>query len=103
MNLKEVLAKEFVKQKTKQTTAYYSFIEGYDTCQKIYEEKLLWISVDERLPPFNEYVLIFFSELEYCVGCLTDKGFICSIYDPCHDVFQNIALLDKVTHWRMIF
>ncbi len=35
-----------------------SFISGYETCQKEYEEKLHWIPVEERLPENREHVLI---------------------------------------------
>ena len=77
-----------------------AFQNGYEQYQKEYEEKLSWISVEEKLPPLNEYVLFKYSEGEYCVGCLKNYGYYCTTYIPAYNDFSSINLLSEVTHWR---
>ena len=81
-------------------TRNLAYLLGYDDCRKEYEEKLRWISVEEKLPPLNEYVLFKYSEGEYCVGCLKNYGYYCTTYIPAYNDFSSINLLSEVTHWR---
>lgn len=37
-----------------------AFQNGYEQCQKEYEEKLRWIPVEEKLPEIGQRVLLFF-------------------------------------------
>ena len=73
----------------------FSFRAGVEFAQQ-------WISIEDKLPPLNEYVLFKYSETELCVGCMNIYGFYCSPYIPAENDFASIHLLSEVTHWRPI-
>ena len=71
-------------------------------CNNEYEEKLRWISVEERMPENNKLVLVAIE------GCMDDivcawhnsSGWICRLYIPTGH--PDFTIEDKVTHWRPI-
>lgn len=85
-------------------TMYTQFVAGLEQSafKAGVEFAQRWISVEEELPPLNEYVLFKYSEGEYCVGCLNNHGYYCTTYIPADNDFSSIHLLSEVTHWRQI-
>ena len=93
-------AKEYGRKVSPQSdwtarNAEISFKSGVEFAQR-------WISIEDKLPPLNEYVLFKYSETELCVGCMNIYGFYCSPYMPAENDFASIHLLSEVTHWRPI-
>ena len=72
-----------------------AYVVGYTQCQEDMADK--WISVNDRLPNFHEYVLIYKNNNINLIGCYreVDDG-IWDIYysNGCDGEGEN-----KVTHW----
>ena len=70
---------------------------GYDICQKEYEEKLRWITVEEKLPEIGERVLLKNEFYEY-VGFLSKnkKDFRALTVE----ISYSNEKISGVTHWR---
>lgn len=65
-----------------------AFEDGYDKCQKEYEEKLRWIPVTEKMPENLEWVDCKSGVGDHYVGCYIENYGI-KTGDPAN-----------ITHWR---
>ena len=73
----------------------HSNLEGYEQCQKEYEEKIRWIPIEEELPTIHVDVIL------KCESGFWDKG--CLIHQSGDNMFSSSSGdLDIVTHWRPI-
>ena len=76
-----------------------AFQNGYELCQKEYEEKLRWIPVEEELPEIGQRVLLKNEFYEY-VGFLSkNKKDFRALTVEISDSNEKIS---GVTHWRFL-
>ena len=75
------------------------YSKGYSDCKKEYEEKLRWISVEEKLPETGERVLLKNEFYEY-VGFLSKnkKDFRALTVE----ISCSNEKISGVTHWRFL-
>lgn len=68
-----------------------AFLAGADWQKEQYE----WISVEHKLPEFNEYVLVYNTEGATLIGRLMKNGWIALFSDGEHFMDELTA-----THWK---
>jgi hypothetical protein len=82
-----------------------AFNEGFEICQKNYEEKLRWISVEKKLPPVGVELLckierLSWTDNKYAVGIFNENR-VWSI-EGRHITHYKDAVNNCVTHYREI-